>query len=413
MKAKYQIYKVTLHSGEIYIGQHKGDVLTDGYIGSPSGKNECNSYSLEDIARIEVLDFANRKKDIDRLETEYIDYYRKTFGVSSRITQEYNWLLKYFKTGICLNIARGYSSVNYKKEQEYKDYFNDKLIVQCDMGWNFIELFECLEDVMCKTKATKTSGFYRCFNGEYLSAYNSRWFLINKTKLYNLDNIILLKKKEYEDRIKGTFEKKSIKLDIYTEDGMYVGRFNSINEVMDKLNLRSRERIILCLAGQIKTAYGYIFKPVKEYKKQKMSRKKVNQYDEFHNYIATHNSASAAAKTIPGAHVQHIWACCRGKRKKAYGYIWEYAEEESDGLGIPTDMYDENLNYIKTFKSMNSVCEELGYSIKSEITQCCRGKRILVHNHIFRYHDPVLAKKYEKQCNETYERFSRRRNKAS
>ena len=68
MKAKYQIYKVTLHSGEIYIGQHKGNVLTDGYIGTPSGKNGCNSYTLEDIARIEVIDFANEKKDI---RTEY------------------------------------------------------------------------------------------------------------------------------------------------------------------------------------------------------------------------------------------------------------------------------------------------------------------------------------------------------
>lgn len=128
MKAKYQIYKITLHSGEIYIGQHKGNVLIDGYIASPRGKNDCNFYNIEDVARIEMLDFANTKKEIDDLEIKYIDYYRKTFGVSSRITKEYEWLLKYFKPGVCLNISGGYSSVNCKKEQEYKDYFNDKLI---------------------------------------------------------------------------------------------------------------------------------------------------------------------------------------------------------------------------------------------------------------------------------------------
>ena len=84
MKAKYQIYKVTLHSGEIYIGQHKGNVLTDGYIGTPSGKNGCNSYTLEDIARIEVIDFANEKKDIDSFNTWLKDSIKKEKDIENR-----------------------------------------------------------------------------------------------------------------------------------------------------------------------------------------------------------------------------------------------------------------------------------------------------------------------------------------
>lgn len=408
MKAKYQIYKITLHSGEIYIGQHKGNVLTDGYIGSPSGQNGCNSYSLEDIARIEVLDFANRKKDIDHLEIEYIEYYRKTFGVSSRIVKEYNWLLKYFKLGICLNISRGYSLMDYKKEQKYKDYFKDKLIVQCDKDWNFLELFECLEDVLCKTKASGTCNFYRCFREERLLAYNSRWFLIQRDEVNNLSNIILKKQERCKDRLKKNLTKKSNMIDVYTETNIYIGRFYSIHEAMRKLNLPNSHPIRLCLSGQAKSAYGYIFKLVKKHETIKYNNKKVNQYDKFHNYITTHNSIAAATRTIPGAKQQNISACCNGKRKSAYGYIWEFAEELSE-LGISTDMYDKDLNYIRTFDSLISVCKELGYEAQSSIVKCCKGKRALCHNYTFRYHDPVLAKKYEKQCNEIYLKYLKER----
>ena len=413
MKTKYQIYKVTLHSGEIYIGQHKGDVLTDGYIGSPSGQNECNSYSLEDIARIEVLDFASTKKDINNLETEYIDYYRNTFGISSRVIKEYKWLLKYFKLGVCLNISRGYSSTYYANKQKRRDYFDDKLIVQCDTNWNFVELFNCMDDVMCKTKIKSSSGIYQCFYGNKQSSYHSRWILIKKTEINELNSIILEKKKAYETRVRNNFTEKAIMLDVYTETGDYVGRFNSIKKAMQELNIYDNASIYRCINGIQKSAHGYIFKSPEGYKSKKQKRKKVNQYDKYHSYITTHNSILAAARSIPGASSVSIGECCRGRGLTAYGYIWEFAEEEQNGTNLQTDMYDRDLNYVKTFDSMMAVCDELGYGIRTAIVRCCRGEQILCRNYTFRYHDPILAKKYEKQCNEAYERFSRRRSKAS
>lgn len=51
--------------------------------------------------------------------------------------------------------------------------------------------------------------------------------------------------------------------------------------------------------------------------------KSVNQYDENYNYIRTWGYATEASKTL-GIDVSSIIKCCRGKRKMAGGYIWEY-----------------------------------------------------------------------------------------
>lgn len=54
--------------------------------------------------------------------------------------------------------------------------------------------------------------------------------------------------------------------------------------------------------------------------------KKVEQYDIYGKYLATFNSIHEAAKYIkkePSA----ICACCKGKHKSAYKYIWKYKED--------------------------------------------------------------------------------------
>lgn len=404
MKAKYQIYKVTLHSGEIYIGQHKGDVLTDGYIGSPSGQNGCNSYSLEDIAQIEVLDFANTKKDIDRLEIKHIDYYRKTFGVSSRITNEYKWLLKYFNLGVCLNISGGGTYMNRDEEQKYKDFFKDKLIVQCDMNWNFLEIFDCLDDVMYKTKALKTSEFHKCFNRKRYSAHNSRWLLIEKDKINDLDKIILENKEFYENRANDIYKKKTTEIDAYTVDEIYIGRFDSIKEASIELDIPAPS-ISMCVLGRYKTTHGYIFKSVSNHKTKKQKIKNVNQYDDNYNYIATYVSIAAAAKAVPGTRVSGISKCCNGKAKTAYGYIWKFADENKINPRTAFDMFDTDFNYLETFKSMSDLIERFGSNSAASVYRCCTGKQIFCNGYIFRYRDSILYKKYEKQCNKRYSEY--------
>lgn len=70
--------------------------------------------------------------------------------------------------------------------------------------------------------------------------------------------------------------------------------------------------------------------------KQKMSEKRkgsdnhasksVMQFDENGNYIRTWEYASMASNTL-NIDLSSIIKCCRGKRKKAGGFIWCYADE--------------------------------------------------------------------------------------
>ena len=59
---------------------------------------------------------------------------------------------------------------------------------------------------------------------------------------------------------------------------------------------------------------------------------KINQFDLNHNYINTFFSAREASRSLGKGHsgTSHIMAVCRGTRKTAYGYIWEFADEQEN-----------------------------------------------------------------------------------
>lgn len=56
--------------------------------------------------------------------------------------------------------------------------------------------------------------------------------------------------------------------------------------------------------------------------------KEIIQYDKEGNFIQTYKSAHEAAKALGNKRYrQHIQECLKGKRKSAYGYIWEYNDD--------------------------------------------------------------------------------------
>ena len=65
-----------------------------------------------------------------------------------------------------------------------------------------------------------------------------------------------------------------------------------------------------------------------EAKKGKPSHcmKSILQYDKNNNFIAKYESLTIAGQTI-GGDIRNISACCLGKRKTAYGYVWRYESE--------------------------------------------------------------------------------------
>lgn len=50
----------------------------------------------------------------------------------------------------------------------------------------------------------------------------------------------------------------------------------------------------------------------------------VKQYDKQHNFIRQWESQAEAFKVLG---IRHISCCCKGKRKTAGGYIWEYVNK--------------------------------------------------------------------------------------
>lgn len=83
-----------------------------------------------------------------------------------------------------------------------------------------------------------------------------------------------------------------------------------------------------CLKGKIKTSKGFYWK----YPHQNLSifntspkkGKRVLQYDKDGNLINMYNSTQEAERIFNKNNKDNIAACCRGKQKTSYGYIWKY-----------------------------------------------------------------------------------------
>lgn len=110
----------------------------------------------------------------------------------------------------------------------------------------------------------------------------------------------------------------------YTLNGKFIKKWESITNAQEKLNIR---HISECCNGKMLTAGGFvwnydnIFKPII----YKNNRKEVNQYDLSGNFIKKWFCILDIKREL-GFDNRNICACCKHKRKTAYGYIWKYAD---------------------------------------------------------------------------------------
>ena len=52
--------------------------------------------------------------------------------------------------------------------------------------------------------------------------------------------------------------------------------------------------------------------------------KKIKKFDTKGKYIKTYNNIWEIKKELKN--ICHIYDCCRGERKTAYGFVWKYEE---------------------------------------------------------------------------------------
>lgn len=126
---------------------------------------------------------------------------------------------------------------------------------------------------------------------------------------------------------------------------------------------------------------------------KKSSSKKVYQYSLDGNFIKEWKSSTEAGKSL-GKTNSKICSCARGKRNKAYGFIWNYkklkkvepykkiviiSENQKENLKLinskPVLQYDKNNNFIREWESAKKAAKELGLNYIA-IINYINGKRI-------------------------------------
>lgn len=115
----------------------------------------------------------------------------------------------------------------------------------------------------------------------------------------------------------------------YTKDGEYVRKFNGATEAAEFFGKKSGADITNCCRGNLKTAYGFIWRYNGEpapipFKNDAV--RKINQFTFDGEYVATYNSIKDAIQALGKGVPTCIGNNLAGRTHSAYGFIWKYTE---------------------------------------------------------------------------------------
>lgn len=177
----------------------------------------------------------------------------------------------------------------------------------------------------------------------------------------------------------------------FSLDGEYIKEWNSITDASNYLNI-SKDNIISCCSGRYKQSGGFIWKYkenyndgdiVKPYVDERYNKRKISiiQLTLDGDFIAEWDGITDAAKEL-GVNNSNISACCKGRMKSAYGYMWVYKDNYNEKK---VKQYTRNWNNTKKkivqldlnnkfIKVWNSIAEASKSLNISKIGDCCLGK---------------------------------------
>lgn len=165
----------------------------------------------------------------------------------------------------------------------------------------------------CKDEQRKTGGFIWRYHGEELTQEHIEW--CNGTGR----------------------EDARISVTQYSKDGLYIKTWDSMISVEKELGF-SVSAIMRACKGEQKLSYGFIWRYedeelTEEYIKWCNSsrvKRAVIQYSLDGKFIRIYDSVTDACNAIGTDSTTSISACCRGKRNKAFGFIWRYLDDIQD-----------------------------------------------------------------------------------
>jgi hypothetical protein len=130
-----------------------------------------------------------------------------------------------------------------------------------------------------------------------------------------------------------------------------------------------------------------------------VNSKPVDCYDRDGNFIASFQSVNSAAEFVNGS-FKVISACCNGKKKSGYKYVWRFKREPFDKYetqnkvggvkGFPINVYTEDGEYIGSFKNIKAASITTGIRYK-RITDICKGKLKSKNQLVFSYAQNEVA----------------------
>ena len=176
-----------------------------------------------------------------------------------------------------------------------------------------------------------------------------------------------------------------VQVDKYSLDGKYLNTYISITDAVKSVNRTEKFASVIrgvCL-GKSCTAYGYVWRfkgePFDKYptNKIRINNKPVNQYTINGEYIASYDSIKNAASML-GKTSPTIIACCKGKLKTAFGYVWRYKDDSFEKFDYvlsfkqKVNQYSPNDIFIKTYNSASEAIIYINAKYDSLIHKCCQ-----------------------------------------
>jgi len=406
----YTIYCHTTPSGKRYIGQTSMEPSKrwnngNGYRSQQFFKRAIDKYGWHNITHA-TLCTVSSKEYADFLETWFIDRYdtrNPKFGYnvaaggsgSSGVTWDDERKLKHStsvsgegnpmfgrhhtKEAIAL-MSKNRAKAGMTKEQIQTNTETllkankrrRKPIRQLDLDGNLIAIYPGMGELEKET-GFKHSAICNVCRGKTNTAYGFKWE-------YEDENLRMQADKRRRKR--SSLGNAVVQLGL---DGAEIARFESLSAAERETGLY-RDRIGDCCVGGIESYGGYLWR----YENEEMvstDNREVAQLDKNGCVLSSFNSI-AEASAATGTPRYQIRNCCRGKKRTANGFMWQFLNSDAGksvaGTKVGVVQLDMHGNEIGRYPSLTKAMEKTGHD-RHRITECCKGVRQSYKGYTWRY----------------------------
>ena len=99
-------------------------------------------------------------------------------------------------------------------------------------------------------------------------------------------------------------------------------------------------------------------------------------------------NSTEAYKDVGLSAPTHIFGCIYGRGKTCAGYKWKWANDESihrRKLNYPIRMHKIGEDTFETYSSIAEMNKKYNFPSLAHIRECCKGKRRSAYGYIFEY----------------------------